>query len=163
MFGWLEWRWLGSIYSPQPPIQPLGQAAVDGRTGQYGASPDTVRCDSHVTQPLGFRRFRPLELCLLVAPDCPVSHRTGTVYCPVCLLAAALTLRELSAHCSFCRWPLEPTIALPSRCSAAAPDSPVAHQTVRWITAERDLRNPKVKSLKSINPGAPDTVRWHTG
>jgi hypothetical protein len=34
MLGWLEWRWLGGIYSPQPPIQPLGQAAVDGRTGQ---------------------------------------------------------------------------------------------------------------------------------
>jgi hypothetical protein len=23
----------GGIYSPQPPIQPLGQDAVDGRTG----------------------------------------------------------------------------------------------------------------------------------
>jgi hypothetical protein len=23
---------VGGIYSPQPPIQPLGQAAVDGRT-----------------------------------------------------------------------------------------------------------------------------------
>jgi hypothetical protein len=34
MLGWLEWRWLGGIYSPQPPIQPLGQAAVDGHTGQ---------------------------------------------------------------------------------------------------------------------------------
>jgi hypothetical protein len=29
-----------------------------------------------------------------------VLHRTGTVNCPVCLLAAALALRELSAHCS---------------------------------------------------------------
>jgi hypothetical protein len=27
----------GGIYSPQPPIQPLGQAVVDGRTGQSGA------------------------------------------------------------------------------------------------------------------------------
>jgi hypothetical protein len=26
---------VGGIYSPQPPIQPLGQAAVDGRTGHY--------------------------------------------------------------------------------------------------------------------------------
>jgi hypothetical protein len=34
MLGWLEWRWLWGIYSPQPPIQPLGQAAGDGRTGQ---------------------------------------------------------------------------------------------------------------------------------
>jgi hypothetical protein len=33
MLGWLEWRWLEGIYSPKPPIQPLGQADVDGRTG----------------------------------------------------------------------------------------------------------------------------------
>jgi hypothetical protein len=72
MLGWLECRWLGGIYSPQPPKQPLGVAAVDGSTGQSVAPPDTVRCASHVTQPLGFCRFRPLELCLLVAPDSPV-------------------------------------------------------------------------------------------
>jgi hypothetical protein len=44
----------GGIYSPQPPKQPLGVAAVDGRTGQSSAPPDNVRCASHVTQPLGF-------------------------------------------------------------------------------------------------------------
>jgi hypothetical protein len=33
MLGWLEWKWLWGIYSPQPPIQLLGQAVVDGRTG----------------------------------------------------------------------------------------------------------------------------------
>jgi hypothetical protein len=44
MLGWLEWRWLVGIYSPQPPIQPLGKAAVDGRTGQ---SP--VRQPRHLT------------------------------------------------------------------------------------------------------------------
>jgi hypothetical protein len=54
MLGWLEWWWLWGIYSPQPLIQPLGQAAVDGRTEQSGASPDSVWCASHVTQPLGF-------------------------------------------------------------------------------------------------------------
>jgi hypothetical protein len=46
-----------------------------------------------------------------------------------------------------------------SRCSAGAPDSPVAHRTVRWIIAELRLRNPKVKSWRLILPGAPDTVR----
>jgi hypothetical protein len=74
MLGWLEWRWLWGIYSPQPPIQPLGQA---------GAPPDSVWCASHITQLLGFLRFRPLELCLLVAPDSPVPHQTGIVHCPV--------------------------------------------------------------------------------
>jgi hypothetical protein len=75
---------LGGIYSPQPPKQLLGVAAVDGRTGQSGAPPDTVQCASHVTQPLGFGRERPLELCLLVAPNryCSLSGAP---------LAAALT------------------------------------------------------------------------
>jgi hypothetical protein len=36
-------------------------AAVDGRTRQSGAPPNTVRCASHVTQPLGFGSFCPLE------------------------------------------------------------------------------------------------------
>jgi hypothetical protein len=35
-------------------VRPLEVAVVDGRTGQSGAPPDTVRCASHVTQPLGF-------------------------------------------------------------------------------------------------------------
>jgi hypothetical protein len=75
---------VGGIYSPQPPKQPLGVAAIDGRTGQSGAPPDTVRCASHVTLSLGFWWFRPLELCLLVAPDryCSLSGAP---------LAAALT------------------------------------------------------------------------
>jgi hypothetical protein len=54
MLRWLEWRWLWGIDSPQPPIQPLEQVAVDGRTEQSGAPPVTVRCASHVTQLLGF-------------------------------------------------------------------------------------------------------------
>jgi hypothetical protein len=48
---------VGGIYSPQPQKQPFGVAAVDGRTRQSNASPDTVRCASHVTQPLGFDRW----------------------------------------------------------------------------------------------------------
>jgi hypothetical protein len=113
----------------------------------------TVRCASHVTQPLGFWRFRPLVLWHLGAPDSLVPHRTSTSHCPVRLLAAALTLRELSTHYSHCRRPLELTIAVSSRSSTGTPDSPVAHRTVRWIIAERLSRNPKVASLKSYGPG----------
>jgi hypothetical protein len=76
MLGWMEWRWLGGIYSPQPPKQPLGWLLSM-------SAPDTVRCASHVTQLLGFWRFLPLEFCLLVAPDSPVPHRTCIVHCPV--------------------------------------------------------------------------------
>jgi hypothetical protein len=72
-----------------------------------------------------------LELYLHMAPDSPVLHWTGIVHCLVRLLAAALTLREMSVHCSTfagvrCSRPL-----CWSRCSAGAPESPVAHRTVR--------------------------------
>jgi hypothetical protein len=139
MLGWLEWRWLGGIYRPLPPIQPLGQVAIDGRTGQSGAPLDTVRCASHVTQPLGFWRFRPLELCRLVAPDNPVPHQTGT-----------LTSVELSAHCSCCRRPLEPTVALPSHCSAGAPDSLVNYSEVVVL-------KPEGGKFEVVRPWAPDS------
>jgi hypothetical protein len=51
---------------------------------------------------------------------------------------AAMTLRELFAHCSASagvRWsgPL-----CWSRCSASTPDSPMAHRTVRWPTGQSD-------------------------
>jgi hypothetical protein len=106
----------------------------------------TVRCASHVTQSLGFWRFRPLELCRLVAPDryCALSGAP---------LAAALTSACTVLHCLRCRRPLESTVALSSCCSAGAPDSPVVHRTVRWIIAERLFWNPKVASLKLYGPG----------
>jgi hypothetical protein len=44
--------------------------------------------------------------------------------------SVALTLRELSAHCSRCRRPLEWTVVLLSRCSAGTPDSPVNYSGV---------------------------------
>jgi hypothetical protein len=91
-----------------------------------------------------------------VAPDSPVPHRTTTIHCPVRLLATALTLRELSTHCAFVRRPLESTVALTSRCSAGAPDSPVNYSGA-WP------QKPEGEELESIAPGAPDTVRWHTG
>jgi hypothetical protein len=64
-------------------------------------------------------------------PDSPVVHRTGTVHCPVRLLAPALTLRKLSAHCSAVSRPLNSTVALATVASLGTPDSLVLHQTVR--------------------------------
>jgi hypothetical protein len=71
-----------------------------------------------------------------VAPDSLVPHRTGTVHYLVRLLAAALTLRELSAHCSTfagvrCSRPLRW-----SRCSAGAPDSPVNYSGAALLKPE---------------------------
>jgi hypothetical protein len=56
---------------------------------------------------------------------------TGTVHCPVRLLAAALTLRELSTHCStFAGIRCSRSLSW-SHCSAGAPDSPVNYNEVR--------------------------------
>jgi hypothetical protein len=122
-------------------------------------APDAVRCASHVTQPLGFGCFWPLELCLLVAPDSPVLHRTGTVHCPVRLWRLLWLLRALTVHCSVRRCPLQSTVVLVAIAPLGAPDRPVAHRTVWWIIAERGLRNPNVASLELYSLGAPDTVR----
>jgi hypothetical protein len=92
----------------------LGRLSVDGRTGQSGAPPDTVRCASHVTQPLGFDRWSSDRW----------DHRTVTVHCPVRLLAPALTLRALSAHCSA----FQVSVGV-DHCAVAI--APLAHRTVR--------------------------------
>jgi hypothetical protein len=68
----------------------VGEAVCRWAHRTVWCATDTVRCTSHVTQPLGF--------------DCWSSdrwdHRTVTVHCPVRLLAPTLTLRALFAHCS---------------------------------------------------------------
>jgi hypothetical protein len=89
-------------------------------------------------------------------PDSPVVHRTGPVNCPVRLLAPALTLRVLSAHCSctvhFCRRPL----ALLAVAPHGTPDSPVNYSGVAF-------QKPEGGKFGVDLPGAPDTGRWHTG
>jgi hypothetical protein len=98
--------WLGVFITPTTKVV-VGNSAVDGRTGQSGAPPDTVRCASHVTQPLGFDRWssdlwghRTVRWC--------TRQVLFTVRCAFwCLL---WLLRAQSAHCSslftFCRRPL---------------------------------------------------------
>jgi hypothetical protein len=140
---WDVWKtWMlgvvvvGGIYSPQPQHSRWGGCLSMG-------APDTVRCASHVTQPLGFCRFWLLERWVHVTSDSPMRHRTGAVPCPVRLWRLLWLLRTLFTHCShFCRRPL--------RWIAVAA---LVHRTVRWIIAERRLRNPKLKSLESIDPG----------
>jgi hypothetical protein len=102
-------------------------------------------------------------------PDSPVVHRTGPVHCSVRHLAPALTLRAQSAlftvHCSL----LQSTVgavavtllgAPDSRCyiglSSATLDSPVNYSGEASQIPEGDKFGVDL-------PGAPDTVRWHTG
>jgi hypothetical protein len=90
MLGWLKWRWLEGIYSPQPPKQPLGVAAIDGRT--TGHCPvcqprhPTVRVRAQTT--VG---------CLLVALDkhCSMSGAPLTA-----ALTSARTVAFAGVRCS---------------------------------------------------------------
>jgi hypothetical protein len=138
MLGCLEEWWLGGIYSPNH------QNGRWGRLLSYGA-PDTVRCASHVTQPLGFDRWSFWH----------VGHRTGLVHCPVRHLTPTLTLRAQSAlftvHCSRCRWPLAQVAVAP----LGTPDSPVNYSGVA-------SQIPEGGKFGVDLPGAPDTVRWCT-
>jgi hypothetical protein len=84
-----------------------------------------------------------------VALVSPVPHRTVPGHHPVRLLAAALTLRELSPHCSTivgvcCSRPLRW-----SRCSGGAPDSPVNYSGA-------DLLKPEGGKFRLVRP-------WCTG
>jgi hypothetical protein len=110
----------------------------------------TVRCASHVTQPLGFDRW---------SSDSPMVHRTGTVHCLVRLLALLWLLHELSAHCSpFAddRWRCSRCSAWHTGQSGATPDSPMNYSGVA-------LQKPEGGKFRVDLPGASDTVRWHTG
>jgi hypothetical protein len=142
-------------------IAPTTKTAVG--KGRCRWAHQTVWCASHVTQPLGFWRFRPLELWLLGAPDSPVLHRTITVYYLVRLLALLWLCVNCLRTVHVVSRPLKLTVVLATIAPLGTPDSPVTHRTVRWIIAERLSRNPKVESSACTDLGTPDTVRWHTG
>jgi hypothetical protein len=129
---------------------------------------ETVRCATghcSVRQPRHPTvRVRPLELWQLGPPDSPVVHWIGTVHCPVRLLAPALTLRELSTHCSCVSRPLNSTVALATVAPLGTQDSPVAHRAVRWNIAEWLSKNPKLSSSelisqvhRTLSVGTPDS------
>ena len=129
------------------------KVAVAWRTRQSGAPPDTVRCASHVTQPLGFDRWssdmwghRTVRWC--------TGQSLFTVWCAFWLCS------DFCAHCSAltarCRRPL----ALCSRYSAGTPDSPVNYSGVA-------PRIPEGGKFRVWFPGAPDSpvrqTRAHFG
>jgi hypothetical protein len=70
-------------------------------------------------------------------PDSLVVHQTGTVHYPVRLLAPALTLRELSAHCSCVSRPLNSTVALATVAPLGTPDSLVNYSRVAFPETRR--------------------------
>jgi hypothetical protein len=69
---------------------------------------------------------------------------------------AALTSARAGAHCSLLLYRCRRPLALCSRYSAGAPDSPVNYSGAAPII-------PEGGKFGVGFPGAPDTVRWHTG
>jgi hypothetical protein len=114
--AWSGGGW-GGIYSPQPPHSRWGWL---------------LSMASHVTQPLGFGRCRPLEALSSsgtgqsgATPDSPVPHRTGTIHCLVCHCRVALLGRALLRTVRLNLQLLQSTVARRSCCS-------LVHWTVRW-------------------------------
>jgi hypothetical protein len=116
----------------------LGRLSVDGRTGQSGAPPDTVRCASHVTQPLGFDRWssdnlahRTVRWCTgqsLFTIRCAFWHCSDSARSDRALFSSLFTFaddRWRSSRCS--AWHTEQ--------SGATPDSPV--NLAEWLSKTR--------------------------
>jgi hypothetical protein len=86
MLGWLEWRWLRGINSPQPPKNCCRWAhrTVRCATGHYPVRHRTLS-GALATSPncYGSGAVDRWRLCPLVASDSPVPHRTCTAQCPV--------------------------------------------------------------------------------
>jgi hypothetical protein len=148
MLGCLELWWLGGIYSPQPPTSHWGRLMSMGVPDRHcrlsGAPPrhPTVRVREQLT--VGAIVF--------------LWHRTIRCYTGHCLSGAPLTsVLTSGAHCSRTVHALESTVGRGSRCSAGAPDSPVAHRTVWWIIAKCACWNPRVAGSTLYGPGVRQT------
>jgi hypothetical protein len=91
-------------------------------------APDTVRCASHVTQPLEF-----LTVSTVGALTSCRTGQSGAALDRCCSLSGApLTPALTSAHTAHALFTLLQTIvALIVVAPLGAPDSPVAHRTVR--------------------------------
>jgi hypothetical protein len=134
---------LWGIYSPQPPIQPLGQDAIDGRTGQC-----LVRQPRHPT-------VRVLTVSIVGVLSSCGTRQSGAAPDKHCSLYGAPSsgcsdfARTVRALCVV-RRPLESTVALASRCSAGAPDSPVNYSGAPFL-------KPEGGKFEVIRPWAPDS------
>jgi hypothetical protein len=115
MLGWLEWRWLRGIYSPQPPSNRWGWATVDGRTGHY-----SVRQPRHPT-------VRVLTQSTVGALTSGGTGQSGAAPDRHCSLSGAPLTSALTsvANCSAVRATMQSTVAPKSHCSAGTPDRPV--------------------------------------
>jgi hypothetical protein len=144
----LEVAGWGGIYSHQPNCSHWRRLLAMG-------APDSVRCIATSSCSSGLELVDRWRLCPHTAPDSPVRHRT--VRCPSDQLLWLLS-RSLfcTVHCQ------SRPLRADSRCcwctgqSGGTPDSPVNYSGAA-------PGQPKAEEFELIHPGAPNTVRWHTG
>jgi hypothetical protein len=147
----LKCWWLGVFIAPTTKVA-VGE-------GCCRRAHKTVRCASHVTQPLGFDHWssdmwghRTVRWC--------TGQSLFTVRCTICTCSdfCVCSLRTV-AHCSpFAndRWHCSRYSAWHTGQSGATPNSPVNY-------SRGAPRIPEAEQFRVILPGAPDAVRWHTG
>jgi hypothetical protein len=111
----------------------------------------------HVSRPLGFGavvHWSPLS-------SCGTGQYGGTPYSPMCsdfaVLTSDLRIVHYLSNIAVDRW------AAVDRCSVGSPDMSGAHQTVRWIIAERLSEKPESGQFVGALAWAPDSVRCATG
>jgi hypothetical protein len=133
--GCLELWWLG-VFIAFNHQQAIGEGCCRWAHRTVWCATGHCSVRRHITQPLGFWSSWPLEA--LSSCGTAQSGATPDRSCSMsgAPLNPAMTSARTVLHYSHVRAPLQSTIALDSRCSAGAPDSPVAHRTVRWIIAE---------------------------
>jgi hypothetical protein len=122
---------VGGYLWPSTTNKPLGKAVVDGRTGQSGAPPrhPIVRVWEQSTVGAVVFLWHQTVLC-----------RTGQL---LFIVRCALTLpSDSAAHYSVGSEPLQSTVALDSRYSAGAPDSPVNYSGERLKKPESGWFSP---------------------
>jgi hypothetical protein len=126
-------RW-GGCLSTGAPDSPVRHRTLSG------APPDTVRCTSHVTQPLGFYRWSYDKWGHQTVRWC-TGQSLFTVRCAFYACSdSARAVRALFTHCSL----LQTIVGAVSRCSAwhteqssAEPDSPVNYSRVAFPETRR--------------------------
>jgi hypothetical protein len=147
--GCLEVWWLGVFIAPTTKV-PVGE-------GYCRRAHRTVRCASHVTQPLGFDRWssdmwghRTVRWCtgqVLFAIRCTFWRLLW-----LCARSCALFTVAFADD----RWRSSRCSAWHTGQSGATPDSPVNYS---WVASQI----PEGGKFGVDLPGAPDTVRWCTG
>jgi hypothetical protein len=120
MLGWLEWWWLGGIYSPNHYSSRCCRWAH--WTVRWCTGHCTVHCPVRATSAdrWGLDLLTIEAFCPLAAPDSLVAHRTDR-----CVLTSDFCCADCAAVSTIDRW--EKLII-----------ASLAHQTVRWCIGQSD-------------------------